>query len=263
MPLYAFPHQEIVMRTAAEIIASAEEFFDRESLELQINYCKTVLRAAIEDLTDSQPDAKQEASAPTRRAPKRLRLSLTQVNICNQNLAMLTEALRLQKLMTRAAVNRALGADSPFADDPLPGHEGNTYADYWELRLMLRARNARARHYEPRASTRTPQDRAWSPRPERVERARPEALEGQAEQDLNQAIEQWGQAAEQWLAEGDLDKPVPRLSPEAEQKLKQHAKNSPAYAEWVNAINGLIRMAEQRRQNREAGSGGARQKVPA
>ncbi len=155
------------MQTAAEIIASAEEFFDREALELQIDYCKTILRTAIHECRqeqsqgDPQSQADSEGSAkpatgdnaaqpaPKTKPARRARISLAQCNLCNQNLSLLTEALRLQKLLVRAAVNRALGEESPFADSPLPEHNGDLYADYCDRRLLLKP-NTRTKPREGR-----------------------------------------------------------------------------------------------------------------
>jgi hypothetical protein len=289
------------MQTAAEIIASAEEFFDRDALELQIDYCKTILAAAIReygrpessaalsDVALAKSDAKAESPKPQPPSPKpqrRARISLAQSNLCNQNLSLLTEALRLQKLLVRTAVNRALGAESPFADSPLPEHTGDLYAEYCDRRLLLKPARARSGNGSrgpgapgpfppapprPRAQVdnyfhslggpaRSPSNGNGSSRNAKQSRnsepdggttARQEAapalslLKGNAwpepavspSNTHAQAVEQWGEQANHWLREADIRKPMPTLTPQAEEWLEQQAQQDPQAARWLQILN--------------------------
>jgi hypothetical protein len=262
------------MKTPAEIVAGIETFYDRDTLELEIRYCKAVVRATTNWLeAPENADAPDEKPAARNRAQARPRLSLAQAGQCIRQLSMFNEALRLQTLLVKSAANKALGDDSPYVNDGyLTLHnEEDIYRRYCDLRLGIQPRASRARR---RPATRDETLPRTAPRQSvaRAPRPAPDPAEEQAKQELVSELVDWTEKTHNWLDKGDPAAPLPELRADVVQALEHDAKFDPECAKALETLRTLSAIAMRARQAQQiakprdakpAGPGGARRPTAA
>jgi hypothetical protein len=261
------------MKTPAEIVAGIETFYDRDTLEMQIRYCKAVVRA-----TTNWLEAPETADAPDdkparNRAQTRPRLSLAQAGQCIRQLSMFNEALRLQTLLVKSAANKALGDDSPYVNDGYLtlNEEEDIYRRYCDLRLGIQPRASRARR-RPAARDETLPRPAPRQSIARAPRPAPDPAEEQAKQELVSELVDWTEKTHNWLDKGDPAAPLPVLRADVVQALEHDAKFDPECAKALETLRTLSAIAMRARQAQQiakprdakpAGPGGARRPTAA
>jgi hypothetical protein len=274
------------MKSPAEIIDSIRQSYDPETLDLQIRYCETVLRASMQQW---KADDQGELEPPTQvggvgdaetmsaripptgvggssshaSRPKNTHPSASQANVANQQLAMLIEARQLLGLLVKMTANLKLGEQSPWADDAeVARHDyHDVYDRYSDARMMIKPRrtgararlHAQTREQEPPTQVggiRASHDAASATPPTRAGGS--SSHESRATPDdhpLVRALVEWQELARQWLEKGDDAAPLAPPPQELMEALEHDAPVDRQAEQTLETIKALLAMVKQRNEN--------------